>query len=351
MNLRRLVILFVTLLVTLTSLPINISAAQLTSASVLLSDSRPSAASVSYTFTTSNVTTGSAVMCFTAKFTPNADGTGSTLPTAMNITSAGVNTGNSNYIPSHTGFAVTVANNVITYKHATTGQTPANASGRTLQFTGITNGSTVETAYYAVFSTFTNTTCTTPIDSVTVAFIFVNGQVVTANVDPSLTFTIDPKNSGSVNGATINATSTTDGTIPFGTVVYNTPKIAAHTATVATNAAGGYSVTVAYTGVLASPGHNWLDHTGSNGTPTIWSATTEAFGYTTSSTSLSGTAARFSSNKWAAFSTVTPGEVGYKAAPTTSAETFDIGYQVSTGAGTPAGSYTTTIVITATPLY
>jgi hypothetical protein len=333
-----------------------VEAAQLTGASVTLSDSRPSQASVSYTFDMDNVSTGSAVMCFTIELNPNADGSGTSLPTGMNISSAGVSTGASDYIPSHSGFAVTTSNNVITYKHATTGQTPASATDRTLIITGITNGSTVETAYYAFFSTWTDTNCTTPaggIDTVTLTYIFVNGQQVTATVDPTLVFTIAAVNSGtSVNGSNTTVT-TTDGTIPFGTLGIGTAAVAAHAASVQTNADGGYTVTVRYTGQLASPGHNFTDHTGTNAAPTTFAAA-EAFGYTTTDSTLSGTADRFTSsggNKYAGFSASTPGEVGYNSGPNSSADTFNIGYKVLATASTPFGAYQTTVVIVATPTY
>lgn len=353
---RLIVIIAVFALVTAFLPSYKLSAAQLTGASVTLSDSRPSQTSVSYTFDMDNVTTGSAVMCFTVEFNPNADGTGTTLPTGMNITSAGVDTGTSDYIPSHTGFSASVANNVVTYKHATTGQTPASASDRTLVLTGITNGSTVETAYYAIFTTWTDTNCTTPaggIDTVTVAYIFVNGQLVSATVQPTLTFTISPVTSGtSVNGSNTTVT-TTDGTIPFGALTPSTPAVAAHAASVETNADGGYTVTVRYTQQLQSPSHNFTDHTGTNASPTTFGAT-EAFGYTTTDATLSGTADRFTSsggNKYAGFSTTTPGEVGYNSGPTSSPDTFNIGYKVLATGSTPSGIYQTTVVIVATPTY
>ena len=350
--LKRLFVFIVVLMMVVVVMPrVKTDAAIWTSASVTLSDSRISNASTSYLFTVSNVTL-SAITCVTVKFNPTADGSGTTLPTGMVISGAGVNTGASTLISTHTGFAVTVSNNVVTYKHASTGQTPGSASGRTLTLTGITNGSTAGTAYFAIVNTYGNTDCSTsPLDTVTIAYIFTNGQTVTGTVDPTLTFTISAVTSGgTVNGATTNIT-TTSTTVPFGTLSTSTNRIAAHDLAVGTNANGGYTVTTMYTGAFSKGGGvNIADHSGTNASPSSFSAAgTAAFGYTTEDTTLgTGTAGRFTSNTWAAFTT-SPLEVAYNA--TAVSQTTRVGYQVGIAATTPAGSYTTTVVYTATPVY
>ena len=331
-------------------MPMQLSAAYLSTGSVSLSDSRISQ-SANYTLTFSNVTT-SPIKCIQVKFSDAA--TAGSKPTGMTITSATFG-GTSTYVPTPASWSINNNNTTgvsqITYA---TGETPASASSRTVVLNTITNGSTSSTGYFLQFSTYNNVDCTSsPVDSAVIMFIFTDGQVVTATVDPTLTFTIAGVASGqSVNGATTNIT-TTSTTVPFGTVTAATNKIAAHDLAVGTNAAGGYTVTVRYTGTLAAGTPTISDLSGAtNASPiSFTSAGTEAFGYTTNDATLgTGTAARFTTAgpKWAAFTT-SPLEVAYSATPVS--ETTRVGYQVGVAATTEAGTYTTTVVYVATPTY
>lgn len=331
----------------------HVQAATLTGSSVAISDSRPSTTSVSYTIDFDNVTT-SAIKCIRVEFDTAADGSGSK-PTGMDISSAALS-GSTDFIPTPGSWSI--ANNdstgvsSITYA---TGETPASASDRTVILTGITNGSTAETGYFINFDTFNNTDCaSSPVDSGTGTFIFVNGQAVSLTVDPAISFNVAAVASGqTVNGATTTVT-TTDGTIPFGTVTTSANSIAAHDATVTTNAGSGYTVYIRYTAKPTSGANDIDDHTGTNAAPTTMAAGTEAFGYTTNDASLgTGTANRFTSsggNKFAAFTT-SNAEVAYSATAVSS-ETTRFGYEVGVSGTTPAGTYgTSTVIITATPLY
>jgi hypothetical protein len=223
-----------------------VGAAVLTTASVTLSDSRPSQTGVSYDFLASGVTT-SAIKCMKLAFNTAGDGSGSK-PTGMTITSAAFS-GTSNYVPTPASWTVTNtdATGVTTLTYAT-GETPASASARHVILTGITNGSTSATTYYLLFNTYNNTDCaTSPVDSNVVPFVFTDGQAVSLTVDPTLTFTIAGKASGQTcNGATTNQTTTAT-TIPLGKPTTVTNHIGAQDLTVATNAGGGYTVTTRYT--------------------------------------------------------------------------------------------------------
>jgi hypothetical protein len=333
-----------------------VSAATLTTASVTLSDPRPSATAVSYDFQASGVTT-SAIKCIKVEFDISADGSGGK-PTDLDITNAAFS-GTSDYIPTPGSWSI--ANNNTTGVSSitfATGETPASASGRNVVLTGINNGSAAGDDYYILFSTYNNTDCaTTPVDSVTIGFIYTNGQAVTVSVEGSLAFAVagvTGNGSLAVNGATItNGLATTSTTIPFGTVTSSTNKIAAQDLTVSTNSTNGYTVYTRYTGQLASGANTIGDHSGSNGTPTAFSAAgTEAFGYTTEDATLTGTPARFTSsggNKWAAFTT-SNAELVYNNAAVSN-QTTRVGFQTGISATTEAGSYTTTVVYTAVPVY
>jgi hypothetical protein len=324
--------------------------ASLSTGSLLISDSRPSTASTTYTATFSNVTT-SAIRCIKIVFSDAA--TAGSVPSGLSTAAAALG-GTSTYVPTPGNWAVdgTSANGTVTITYAS-GETPAGASGRTVVVSGITNGSVVDTAYFAQFSTYNNVNCSSSgVDSGTVAFIYTTGQAVSATVDPSLTFTVSGVSSGTVNSATVNITSTSS-TIPFGTVTASTNKIGAHDLAVGTNAAGGYTVTTRYTGALTSSGNTIDDFASTNDTPAAFTAAgIEGFGYTTRDPSLgTGTAGRFTAtggNKWSKFTT-SPLEVAYSNAAVS--ETTRVGYQVGVASTTEAGTYTTTVVFTATPVY
>ena len=74
------------------------------------------------------------------------------------------------------------------------------------------------------------------------------------------------------------------------------------------------------------------------------------FGYSTEDTTLcTGTAGRFQSNKWAG-TTTTGQEVACNSGNVT-AETTRIGYQAEVNAVQPAGAYTGSVILIATPTY
>jgi hypothetical protein len=332
------------------------SAATLTTASMTLSDPRPNTATVSYDFQASGVTT-TAIRCIRVEFDMSADGTGGK-PTGMDITNAALS-GTSDYIPTPGSWSV--SNNNTTGVSSVTfasGETPASASGRNVILTTITNGSVADNDYYVIFNTYNNTDCSTsPVDSSVVGFIFTNGQAVSMSVDGALAFTIagvTGNGSLAVNGATItNGLATTSTTIPFSTVTSSTNKVAAQDLTVSTNSANGYTVFTRYTAQPTSGGNTINDHSGSNASPTAFSAAgTEAFGYTTEDSTLSGTADRFTSsggNKWAAFTT-SNAELVFSASAVGN-QTTRVGFQTGISTTTEPGSYTTSVIYTAVPVY
>lgn len=329
-------------------LPQVVTSATLTNGSILLSDSRPSATSVTYTLTHSNVTT-STIRCIRVQFSDAA--TGGSKPAGMNITSAALS-GSSNYVPTPGSWSVSNNNTtgVVSITNSS-GETPASSSNRTVILTGITNGSSAATTYYVQFETFTNTDCATgPVDNAVTAFIYTNGQTMSATVDPTLSFSVNSVASGqSVNGSTTTAGSTST-TLPLGTLSVSANRVVAQDLTIGTNAQNGYTVTVAYTGAMSNGSHNLANHTGTNSSPTAFSAAgTEAVGYTTNDFSLgTGTANRFQGGNWAALST-TPAEIAYHGSAVS--ETVRAGFQAGISATTPAGAYTTTVIYTATATY
>jgi len=327
-------------------------AATLTGASVALSDSRPSTSST-YTFEFDNITT-STIKCIKVVLSDAA--TGGSAPAGINTASVTYEAGSSDYVPdSETWTAAELATGSFKITNAT-GEIPASATGGTVAVSGITNGSSAETGYFAQFSTYNNVDCSSSaVDTGTGTFIYVTGQAVSATVDATLSFNLAAvNNSQTVNSATTTVTST-DGTIPFGTVTTGALAIAAHDATVTTNAGSGYTLYIRYTQAPTNGSDSIDDASGSNSSPSTMSAGTEGFGYTTDDSTLSVTgdgAARFtdSAPEWAAF-TASNAEVAYSGAAVSS-ETTRLGYALGISGTTPAGLYqSSTVIITATPAY
>ncbi len=250
--------------------------------------------------------------------------------------------------------------------------TPATQATQTMQltFTGVTNSTTTNTTFFARARTFSDTG-TTEIDSgqAASATLDTTSIAVSATVDANFSFSIAAVSSGgNFNGGTgnVNVTSTTT-TIPFGTLVAATPKIAAHDVTVTTNAGSGYTVTASHSATIAgnppltSGSTNNIDaFTGTNTTPTTWSSpngstantNTGFFGYSTEDATLcTGTAARFTSGgaKWAG--STTTGDEAICATAGVSSQTTRLGWELEVNTVQPAGTYTGTVILIATPTY
>jgi len=188
-------------------------------------------------------------------------------------------------------------------------------------------------------------------------FLVTVGDVaVTMTMDPELTLTV-----ATVAGALSCGDATT--TVASATNAVNLGHLTSTTAhpiggqslNVKTNAYNGYTVYVSYSAAVlgASSGHTFTNVSGTNATPAAWPANgTEAFGYTTESSTLSGTAGRFHSNKWAALTTAAGAEIMHNAVnPGATGDTNCIAFQVSQAGITPADTYTTTIRYTVLPVF
>jgi hypothetical protein len=335
-------------MLTLALFPASTVNAALSSTSVSLSDPRPSATS-QYTLTSSGFNTGQTIGCIEIDLGTSVDGSGSItgLSTASSTLVSQSITATGTWTVSNTGSA----NHQL---RITNGTPVAPQSGsQTAVWGAVVNGNTADTGYYAKITTYTTNACSTPVDTLPVQFIYTNGTTVSASVDSTLTFAVAGTSSGTTcNGATSNVVTTAT-TVPMGTVTTSTNKVGVQNLTVTTNAGNGYTVSARYSGQLASGSNTIADHTGSNASPTAFSAAgTAAYGYTTNDSSLgTGTANRFTStpNVWAAFTT-SNAEVAYSNAAVSS-QTTCVGHQVGVGSTTPAGSYSTTAIYTATPVY
>jgi hypothetical protein len=230
-----------------------------------------------------------------------------------------------------------------------------NASGQalstgTLKINGITNNPSMAGIYYARLTTYTDTGCTTEIDSGAVAFMMTSGVAVSTTVLAEMALNVSGYNAGSCNGAAVTTTGSTGTTMDFGATGSGIKRVAAQTVVVDTNAAYGYSLTVtSSTGLSDGLGHSVTPWTGTNAAPTAFPAAgVEALAYSTDH-ALSGAATRFQTNLWAGLSS-TAGEVASSTGPAAS-DTTHVCFQLGVGSGTVAGRYSGPIVYTLVPSF
>jgi hypothetical protein len=335
-------------------------AANLTSASVLLSGSRPSN-TATYTLQFKAGTAG-AVRCIIQTFTTTA--TGSTAPTGMSASSGTLGT-----LTALTGtwaLAGGQAANVIKVS-ASDGDTLDTTTTYAIPVNTVTNSS-AEGTYFDKVQTYSDEACTTAVDSATLILRIQTGVTVSATVDPTLTFNL----TGIAAAGTYKA-SETPSTVDTGctdsatavsfpsSMVADTNYSCAQSMSIATNASNGYQVTLRGThtsgNFMKSSVGEITNQTGSNGSPAAWPATTgqTAFGYTSDDAALSNTGdgvGRFNAaDKWAPIPISTsPAEVAYNSAAT-NGDTVNVGYRMRFAATTKAGTYSGTVVYVVTPVF
>lgn len=321
----------------------------LSSSSLQLSDGRPSQTST-YTFATSGLTTATTIRCIELDIGTAVDGTGDAGLDLSGVT-----------LDSHTmvvgGWSDASVDGASDQLRATLagGETPV-ASGN-IVWGNIDNGSSADTTYFGVFTTYTDASCTggNEVDTATVTLIYKDGALVSLTIDPSLTFTIAGVPSlTSVNGINTTVTSTATAVDFQNNVTSLVNGVSAHDLTVGTNGTSGYTLYIKHTGLLTNGSSDTIDNwTGTNASPTAFPVPgTEAWGYTTEDSSLAGgTADRFTNGGpfWAGFSTTN--ELVADANGPTASTTHSVGHQVGVSAGTEAGTYQTTIVYTVASSY
>jgi len=339
----------------------------LTSTSVSLSDPRPSAASSDYTFKASSVTNGG-IQCIQAVFSTTSGG--DVAPTGWSGSSGSITAGSSSLInnsgsgwslATSDGTSSTGQKNVWKYTHATTSVTPTTFTGATFVMSGITNSSVTDTSYFLKISTYNATDCTSsPVDMATVQFINTAGSTLSLSVDQTLTFSVAGVNSGQPCAGANAAQTSSATTLPFGSVTSGANSQICQDLTASTNATNGYTVYARYTGAPNDGfGHTIADVSpGTNTSPNSFSAAgTPAYGYTTNDQTLSTCGGSCSANRfyngstysWAAMTT-SNAEVAFESAGVAST-TYRVSHQVGIGITTPAGSYSTNIIYTCTPVY
>ncbi|HXC03497.1 MAG TPA: hypothetical protein VNZ86_02020, partial [Bacteroidia bacterium] len=351
-------------------------ASVLTSYSVSIGDSRAGVATYhNYKFNTPSTT---AIKTITFQYCTTASGS-CTAPTGMVLTASptlGTVTGiaGSGYTAAGSSGTCTGSGNSNCTITLTVGTPSTQTGGATVAVPvvlGITNPTPTNTTFFVRITTVDGSSATIDGPSAPAFAILTSTSIaVSASVDPTLSFSIAGINGdgvATVNGATLtNGVNSSATAVPFGTLTANTAVIAAQDLTVTTNASSGYSITASASATppLSSGSDNidtFNDSGASNASPATWSAPaggtanidTGYFGYTTNDSSLcTGTGSRFTSsggNKWAG--TTTTGQEVACSTTGVSSETTRIGYETEVNNIQPAGSYTGTVILIATPTY
>ena len=334
-------------------------ATSLISAKVTISDSKPQATGVTYTFNfTAAQSATSATFTFQTTFVSN----GGSLPSAS-----------ANYTCPY-GWSLTATT---TNSYSCAGNAASGAA--TSVVTQVTNPQKqaqpgIADIYYVDIQTNAG-------ESVRVKFAIIEGVVVSATVDAILEFTVEGVGAGESIKGTSTSVTTTPTAIPFGTLPL-TPqsRIGAQDLSVRTNASEGFFVYVYQDQDLTSAAGDTIKCF-ANGTCVPWSSTAAwtaptgdlddertwgHFGFTsqdprvqtngTCSTSTTGTWGNPNDNRWAGFT----GNGSVAQAPIMCyPRPFDsqvggkvrVGYRVEITALQPAGEYTNTLTYIATPTY
>ncbi len=246
------------------------------------------------------------------------------------------------------GFSDALAG-IASYSYAI-GTTPGgtNILGATSTGTGTTAAPTglslaTSTTYYvSVVATDNAGNVTTTVSS--------DGQ----QVAPTLTFSRSGVGSGVSCGDVTTTVDAPLGGMDLGRLTSTSQHaIGGRILEVSTNAALGYTVTASYATPMTgtNTAHLMAAVPGTNATPLAWPAAgTEAFGYTTSSRTLSGDGSRFAGGLWAAL-TATPAEVMRRSSPAVTTDSTCIAFGASRAGNTPSDVYAALIRLTATPVF
>ena len=326
----------------------SVAAADLTNASLSLSDPRPDTNDVVYTFDASSFS-GTTIDCLVLQLNDAAD-MGGSAPLNIDTTSTTLDSAT-----AITTGSWTLDDSVNGTLELTDGGEAATNGN--IVFGSIDNGDTVGTTYFAQVRTYTSNDCATgEVDNVTVAFVYTDGELVQLTIEPSLTFTCTGLPAATnVNGTSTTLTNTCTG-IDFGNDVNSTTNgIAGHNLNVATNATAGYTVFVRHTGLLTNESSDTItNHTGTNGTPSAFPAAgTEAWGYTTEDATLGGgTANRFTTaGGFAGFTTSNEEVMDELVATAGSGTNTEVAFQVGVASSTEAGTYQSTVIYTLVATY
>lgn len=334
-----------TLIIALALLPVlsvkPASAAAITSRSVTLSTAAGGATGVTYTLNTAALPSATPVrslqieICTTVACVGTPSGfSGSSATLASQPTGLG----------AASGWSVSAAAGSLRITHASNSTAPSGAVA--VVFNAVTNPTAVNTTYYGVITTYSDSAWTTAIDTGTVALSTSQTIQVALTVNETLTFctgtSITGTNCGTIAGSTVSlgagsTTATSSGTSVFAA---------------STNGTGGYTVTV--NGSTLTSGSNTIAALASGGTSTIGtpqyglnlvSNTTPSVGAAVSGTGTATAATNYGTSNTFRFAT---GETVASVGGPSNANAFTVSYIANISGLTAAGNYVSNLNYVAT---
>lgn len=319
------------------------SAATLSSLSLTPADPT-AAASTTYTIAESGPT-ATTIKCIVVKFDTSAAFGGGSLPSSMALTSPAL-TGSTAVTAASWGTG-TVTTNQVKWTYST-GQ---NMSAGNLVITGVTNPNAAN-SYYAQVNTFSDTGCSSAVDTGTLSFAITANTTVSVTVDASFSFTVGNQSSACNSEANFVSGAGSATGVALGRMAVSSNVSGGQALTVSGNSGGGFSVYVrgnsASGNLTRAGGGTWTDASGTYASPATFTAG-EKWGYTykdsTSSTSVTNPGA-------AAFiklDNATTNKV--MGSGTSSSGTGCISFDAQTGTATPAGNYSANVIYTAVPVF
>ena len=309
------------------------SAAQIINRSVVLGSSAPSA-STTYAFTFTVPTTGTTVQSVSMVPCTTASGA-CTTPAGWSGTGATSSQPSSAGLGDSTGWTTTDSTATELRLSKSGNGTNPTSTPVTVTFSNVTNPSALNSTFFLRITTFSAANWTTAIDTGTVASSTAGQVTVNATVDETLTFTLA--------AATVTLTTPTPSATGTGT----------STMSAATNAASGYSITVAgntltgpstLTAMTGAPSSTNSRQFGLN----LVANTTPSVG---SNVSGSGSGAANVANGYGTADSFkfSSGQTIAGATGPTNSNTFTVSYIANIDGSTLPGAYTTTLTYVATP--
>lgn len=314
----------------------NAQAAELTEGSVTISDPTAGQTGVTYSLRVSNQST-SLIRCIEVRFTETPGSNAK--PDGMNISST-VFDNASTIIPTPASWSINNNNStgVIRLTNAS-GELPAGGSGRTITFTNIGNGSSSDIAYYAEIATYSDTGCSSAVDTDGLGvFNYTNAVLVRASVPLSLTLSAD-------TGCSL------------GVLAVDQVASCSHALAASTNNPGGYTLSYSAPSTLSQEqDQDAVTQIGGSAMPSMIG--TRQFGFNLVANtvpSVGGDPVGGSGVVKAQYNTANAFAFLFTGAPiaestgSTSTTTFTASYIANIAPGMVAGAYTTHVTYTAIP--
>lgn len=339
---QRLGYAFGALTLLVASLPVqSINAAQITSRSITIGSSAPSA-STTYTLTGTFPTTGTTIKSIQIQFCTTASGT---------CTASDLNAGSST-IGSITGLSGSWTNqstaNTLKITNGT-GSTPTNPV--TIPWSAVVNPTVANQSFYGRVTTYSDAAYTTPIDTGVVGLSTSNTINVTATVDEAITFCTGTSGITSSSCAGATGTNVNLGTLSDQTTGTGTSQIG-----ISTNAGGGYAIT--YSGATLTSGAFTIDAMAAKTTSTtgveqfginLRSNTTPSVGVDPAGAGTTTPTADYNTSNQFRF--LTGGASIASSASSDSFRLFTVSYIANVAGTTQTGTYSTSINYVATATF